>query len=1423
VPFLKRLSLLFLFGMLSLVVSGANAAGTTQIQGRVSDGLTGQPITGAQIRVTGGFATTTAADGDFLITGIVLTGDNSIVTVTVSATNYGDYTLKDTVIYADDTLLLNITLTTAPQMIDAGGLPGDNAITLPPDESGGALSDDLNLPFFWSHDIMPATIRVAMTGRNSCGYTNSSGQFVYYPVQRVDTVDFKQYAKNVLPSEWISSWNGASLRAGAMAVKMYAWYKLNLGPRTRDGFTFDVWGNTCDQMYIPGREFASTNAAVDETWNYLMRRNGQVVRIHYTSTDQVCSANNLTPCMSQWGSKAYGDQGYDWQSILQIYYAPMQITYGLGELPTNQNLIRNGTFADGINSWLYGGDMNAPTVTSGSMSAVRSANVTVGWAAVYQDLGYSSLNGRPFEITLQLSNQSASIKDVTVSLRNSASWTGAISCYFPLPAGVGLQTFVVRGLTSGNWPDLRFELDLNTPDASVLLDSVSVTYQPALAVGTTECVRPSPLNDLFINRTNIAPGGATIRQGINGASVSGNDPALPCINGNERDYTDSIWFQYTPPTSQTVQLNTGGSSYNTVMAVFTGSSTLTRIACNDNYNADSTASYLTFNANAGTTYQIMVARRGDVNPALPIVLTLNLNRLGLIAPAGAITTDYGNPPYIWPDVNADYYYLYVQTTAGVQVINEVLATGALCTGGICGLDATTLRENYRLSEGSYTAYMNTWKNGAPGEVLGPFNFTIDANIPALVTMGAATNANTLRPTINWTLAGSAASATFFRLYIAPTANLGAFVLHQEFTRSQACGSAAGTTCSIQTPLGLINNTGYSAFVQSCGIGGCTTTGGPYNNGYAGAQTLTVAVPLPNLPSAIAVNTNNGLPTILWTDDPKATSFNVVIGTAGWATFPFYQNYPRTGNCNGATCQVKPLVALTNGIYGFAVQGVGALGASQGGTYNNGYGVLENQALNLPLPIAPTNFITPTNTIETGSPTFEWATVPNAISYQLWVGTGAPSYRMLYQAWTWAAAPDCTPHPGTCRITLPQTLSSGNYAWNVQPFGTAGMGAWGAGMAFTIGGTVPGLVTLNTPANTISDYTPTFTWADTSIATRYRLWVGNPAVTVSHIYTWYDDAAVCSAGVCSVSVPTLILANGNYLWNVQAANAAGEGAWTSTGKAFTVAVPPPNAPTLVSPADDAVIFATNRPTFSWNTVPRSQGYYLEVINGTGALVYGQVHYSADATCSPTSCTVQLPNPIPYGGYRWRVVPGNLNAGGTPSEMRDFVSLSVNTQPMMAQADDSRISRSGTWNAGLDEHALGDNTLINATTGETLTLTFSGTQVDVIYVAAPGFGSFTLEIDGIAFQTVNANALALTYGQIATVRGLPAGTHTLRLIAQGQVAIDAVSVDGEIMTALAPVLPTVMPTLAPIIEATEMPIVPTLVPSIEVTPEATSAQP
>src|SRR5205807_635268 len=88
------------------------------------------------------------------------------------------------------------------------------------------------------------------------------------------------------------------------------------------------------------------------------------------------------------------------------------------------------------------------------------------------------------------------------------------------------------------------------------------------------------------------------------ATRDATDPAVSCGCGANGG---SVWYSFTAPTSVPVTIDTFGSSYDTVLAVFTGQcGALTPVAsCNDD-SGGTLQSHVDFRATAGTTYLIEV-------------------------------------------------------------------------------------------------------------------------------------------------------------------------------------------------------------------------------------------------------------------------------------------------------------------------------------------------------------------------------------------------------------------------------------------------------------------------------------------------------------------------------------------------------------------------------------------------------------------------------------------------------------------------------------------------------------------------------------------------------------------------------------------------------------------------------------------------
>jgi hypothetical protein len=787
-------------------------------------------------------------------------------------------------------------------------------------------------------------------------------------------------------------------------------------------------------------------------------------------------------------------------------------------------------------------------------------------------------------------------------------------------------------------------------------------------------------------------------------------------------------------------------------------------------------------------------------------------------PTGATNVAYGNPLYQWMDLpGAQYYYLLINNSAGAQVVNEVVSDAGNCNGDTCSLDPTTLRENYRLVNGNYTAYINTWNGSVQGTWRGPFYFTLNAALPDIVTLGALTNTTTLRPTFNWTLSGNAVNATSFNVVVSPTNNPSAPSINQWFTRVSSCGSAISTTCALVSPIDLADGTNYAIYVRSYGPGGMSTGGA---GGFAGPQNFTVDVPLPSLPSGITVNNNQGRATFTWNDDANALYFNLyVTNNAGVSQHNAW--YARNDVCIGGTCSVTPVLALANGDYQARVKAWGFGGFSTGGTAGDGYGGPTAFPFNFAVPdITGVNTFTPVGIIATGSPTFTWNTIAGTTYYLLWVGSPSPSFAPIFQQW-YDASTICTPHPGTCAVSNVVSLSMGNAIWRVQAYGPGGVSALHSDIVITVNSTLPGALTLNNPTGTITNNAPAFTWVDNPNVDYYNVYIYSGASVI--VNQWYvaerGAGKLCNAGTCSLTIAGTTFANGSYSWNVRGYAPAGLGAWATPARNFTVNVPIPSAPTLNTPTNGAVINTTNRPTFVWNTTNGVPWYHLEVKNGMGTTVFDQWYGANTGGCNATTCTVQLPNPIAYGGYTWRVQAYSQGGLGAFSASRSFFSLSVNSQPMMmVQSDSGMVQRGGTWNTTMNELAVEQSYLTSSgSTADTLTFGFTGTEAQVVYIAGVEYGSFVIEVDGVAMLAVNANAAQTSIGNLAQISGLNEGEHILRIVPLGgaPVAIDALIVNGQAITVDAPQpLPSATMIIPTIIVTPTEEVTP--VPTIEITP-------
>ena len=110
-----------------------------------------------------------------------------------------------------------------------------------------------------------------------------------------------------------------------------------------------------------------------------------------------------------------------------------------------------------------------------------------------------------------------------------------------------------------------------------------------------------PANDMFANAIALSGATGSTTGSNQGATAEANEP------NHHGDLSHSVWWNWTAPSSGPATFDTNGSTFDTVLAVYTGASVGgLSLVVEDDDSGDSTQSLVGFNAVAGTTYRIAV-------------------------------------------------------------------------------------------------------------------------------------------------------------------------------------------------------------------------------------------------------------------------------------------------------------------------------------------------------------------------------------------------------------------------------------------------------------------------------------------------------------------------------------------------------------------------------------------------------------------------------------------------------------------------------------------------------------------------------------------------------------------------------------------------------------------------------------------------
>lgn len=294
-----------------------------------------------------------------------------------------------------------------------------------------------------------------------------------------------------------------------------------------------------------------------------------------------------------------------------------------------------------------------------------------------------------------------------------------------------------------------------------------------------------PDNDSWFSRFSV--GGPTYHAPAEDTTqtiVGGEDPGTTCGFSN----THSVWFNYTPTTSGMVFASAQGSSYDTVISVYTGTpGFFVQQACDDDFYG--LQSMTPFYALAGTPYSILVQSffsTGGGN------LLLTMNKQDLLPSATSVgfttkqpigTTSAAKTITI-KNQNSNTVHINGVTPSANFGLTTNTCTGAnIAPGGTCALGVVFSPTNPGALKGSITVISGANNSSlvinASGTAVYPLDFTV-VSVAFPATPVGSTSATKTATLTNYTSAAIP---------------LGTRSVSADFNSSDNCGTSLGAHLS----------------------------------------------------------------------------------------------------------------------------------------------------------------------------------------------------------------------------------------------------------------------------------------------------------------------------------------------------------------------------------------------------------------------------------------------------------------------------------------------------------------------------------------------------------------------------------------------------------------------------------------------------